>query len=157
MQETPCLSIETLTPKLWHRFIDEIEGLVQSFAYLNSIDDDGIYKLAATVREAATNAIVHGNRLDTTKKVKVDFYNCDDRIKIYVTDESDVRFDPISHFEASGENMLADHGRGYMIMKGFADALDYEWLAPGNRVKIEMLKSKTHISKHIDAEYTDVL
>jgi len=78
------------------------------------------------VREAITNAIVHGNKEDDTKKVELTF-NCAQRaVEIEVADQGE-GFDAASVADPTApENILKTSGRGNFLIRNFMD--EVEWL-----------------------------
>jgi serine/threonine-protein kinase RsbW len=79
------------------------------------------------LREALSNAVVHGNRLDTHKLVHV---RCRCKvgkgISITVSDQGQ-GFDPSAVPDPlSVDNLEADHGRGIHIMKLLMDEVSFE-------------------------------
>lgn len=89
------------------------------------LSDDEYGKMMIAVTEIAMNAIVHGNKEDVSKKVKL-YVECDDTlIKIVIKDEGtgfDIEHLPDPTIE---ENILDVHGRGVFIAKAMVDELDY--------------------------------
>jgi len=79
------------------------------------------------LREALSNAVVHGNRLDARKLVHV---RCrckvGEGISLIVSDQGQ-GFDPLTIPDPlTVENLEADHGRGIHIMKLVMDEVSFE-------------------------------
>ena len=94
-------------------------------------DKDGRYWVSLSVRESVTNAILHGNRKDASKKVGVQFTISRNRLIIRVKDEGrgfDERKlpDPL----APG-NILKPSGRGIFYVRSFMDDVRYRLLPEG--------------------------
>jgi len=104
------------------RAVEEAEGFFSAHIQ----DEDFVYKLVLLTSEAVTNAIEHGNKLDPTKSVIVDFIVEQERLEVWVQDEGagfrreDIR-DPLKQ-----ENLLEDGGRGIYLMELMADEIIYE-------------------------------
>lgn len=83
--------------------------------------------VALALREALNNAVLHGNRADARKLVKVRC--CCERgqgISIVVRDQGQ-GFDPDSIPDpVSVENLYAGHGRGVFLMKSVMDDVSFE-------------------------------
>ena len=84
--------------------------------------------------EAVNNAIVHGNKEDESKTVKVEFMVEQDYISIFIEDQG-----PGFNFynvpdPTTPENIENIHGRGVYLMKHLAD--DVIFHGNGNRVEI---------------------
>jgi serine/threonine-protein kinase RsbW len=95
------------------------------------------FAVETVLREALANAIIHGNRLDPRKSVRVCF-SCDaeGNVLIVVTDEGE-GFDPSAiPSPITGENIGLDHGRGIYLINRFADEVHFE--RAGARIQIRM-------------------
>ncbi|MFN9369291.1 MAG: ATP-binding protein [Planctomycetia bacterium] len=99
-------------------------------------DKFGIH-LAA--EEAIVNAILHGNRLDPSKKVHVVCEVSGDLFRIDIADEG-AGFDPALIPDCTADDRLAvPSGRGVMLMRSFMTRIEYN--AKGNRVVLEKTPS----------------
>jgi putative Holliday junction resolvase len=87
--------------------------------------------ISMAVIEAATNALVHGNKRDESKKVRAVFEKRGREIVITVTDEGS-GFDPDKVPSPVDEcNLLKDCGRGIYIMKQVMDTVEFEFAKTG--------------------------
>ena len=118
--------------------LPEVEDFIIKIS--NEIDLNSSKKnnLALSVAEAASNAIMHGNKADHSKKVKISITLDDKKIRISIKDQgygfklSEVP-DP-----TSPENILKDHGRGIHIMKTFLDEMSYNFTSEGTELIMVM-------------------
>ena len=103
----------------------EIEKLIDEFNEIEELDD-GLYgKVMLATIEAANNAIVHGNKLDPEKKVKVEIIKRKDRIEIYIEDQGN-GFDYMRIPDPTApENIENIHGRGVFLMKQLSDEVNF--------------------------------
>ena len=108
------------------------------FARTCGIGDDAAFGIDMAVREAITNAIVHGNKEDDTKQVELSL-SCGQRaVEIQVKDEGE-GFDPGSVPDpTSPENILKTSGRGNFLIRTFMD--DVRFNERGN--EITMIKRR---------------
>lgn len=91
-----------------------------------------IFAIHLAAEEAIVNAIVHGNKLDPTKKVHVECEVSTAVVRISISDEG-AGFDPASVPDCTAEERLeAPSGRGVMLMKSFMTSIEYN--ATGNAV-----------------------
>lgn len=98
-----------------------------------------IFAIHLAAEEAIVNAIVHGNKLDSAKVVRVACVVSPTLARIEVTDEGP-GFDPGSVPDCRLEDRLdAPSGRGVMLMRTFMTRIEYS--ARGNRVLMEKQKS----------------
>jgi serine/threonine-protein kinase RsbW len=98
-------------------------------------DPSDIFAIHLAVEEALVNAITHGNKLDSAKKVHVDCHVSRDHVRVEITDEGQ-GFDPASVPDCTLEERLeAPSGRGVMLMRSFMTRITYN--AKGNSVVLE--------------------
>ena len=94
-----------------------------------------IFAIHLAAEEALVNAIVHGNKLDPTKRVHVSCEVTPDVARIQITDEGD-GFDPCQVPDCTADDRLEmPGGRGVMLMKSFMTRIEYN--AKGNSVLLE--------------------
>jgi len=81
--------------------------------------------LVATI-EAVNNAIIHGNKLDGSKKVNIKFNVENDKLQISIKDDG-IGFD-YEHIPdpTAPENIEKPHGRGIFLMKHLVDELEFK-------------------------------
>ena len=98
------------------------------------------------VREAAVNAVLHGNAYDPKKKMTVAFENTGQALVIRITDEGkglDVNNVPDP---TTPENLLKQSGRGIFLMRSFMDEVRVRLLQPGTEVT--MIKNVSGPAAH---------
>jgi serine/threonine-protein kinase RsbW len=93
------------------------------------------------VREAVTNAVLHGNRQDEAVPVEVGMAGTDAGLTITVRDRGQ-GFDA-SHLPdpTAEENILKASGRGILFMRTFMDEVGWEH-PPGGGTLVRMIKRK---------------
>lgn len=109
--------IELLGPAI-DRLMGVIAGLACAREHLDQV------RLALT--EALSNAIVHGNREDPSKRVEI-WGGCanGEHIFLSVTDEGD-GFDPASIPDPTiADNIFSSHGRGVFLMRRLMDHAEH--------------------------------
>jgi serine/threonine-protein kinase RsbW len=109
------------------------------FARNCGLADEAAFGIDMAVREAITNAIVHGNKEDDTKQVEMTL-NCSPRaVEIEVSDQG-AGFDPGSVPDpTAAENLMKTSGRGNFLMRSFMD--EVEWASrPGGGTIVRMRK-----------------
>ena len=91
------------------------------------------------VREAVTNAMVHGNQEDENKSVEVIFNCLGNMLEIEVRDQGE-GFDPSGVPDPTDPvNILKTSGRGIFLMRSFMD--EVEWFArPEGGTTVRMVK-----------------
>ena len=85
--------------------------------------------------EALNNSIVHGNKLNASKKISIKVICLKKELLIEVTDEGEgFLFDSVQD-PTCIENLKNENGRGIFLIRHFADELDY--LDGGRKVRIK--------------------
>ena len=126
----PCLSIVTLeTTEL--RFpsrvgaINEAAAAVTEFLGRVGVSEDVAFQIDMAVREAVTNAVIHGNKLDETKFVELSLRPLSGAVEITVHDQGS-GFNPNDIPDPTQkENILKTSGRGIFFMRNFMDEVDW--------------------------------
>lgn len=102
-------------------------------------DEQAAFGIDMAVREAITNAMVHGNQEDEAKSVEV-ILNCQgNALEIEIRDQGE-GFDPADVPDPTEPaNILKTSGRGIFLMRSFMD--EVEWLArPDGGTTVRMVK-----------------
>jgi serine/threonine-protein kinase RsbW len=103
------------------------------------LDEQVAFGIDMAVREAVTNAMVHGNQEDETKSVEL-ILNClKGALEIEIRDQGE-GFDPTGIPDPTEPaNILKTSGRGIFLMRSFMD--EVEWLArPEGGTTVRMVK-----------------
>ncbi len=117
-------------PKNITRVETFVEGLVDKY----QISPDVYGNILISLTEAVTNAIIHGNDNDSSKRVFVKLKKGKDRIAFLISDEGGgFNFDNIPD-PTSPENLLKLGGRGVFLMKQLSD--DVVFSENGSTVEI---------------------
>lgn len=114
---------------------------VAEFLSRSGISEDTAFGIDMAVREAVTNAVVHGNRQDENKTVDVTLKSSTDAVEISVHDQGP-GFNPEEVPDPTAEeNILKASGRGIFFMRSFMDEVN--WLIrPGGGTTVRMLKRR---------------
>ena len=114
---------------------------VAEFVGRSGISDDAAFGIDMAVREAVTNAVLHGNRQDEDKTVDLTLKSSPDAVEISVHDQGP-GFNPEAVPDPTvQENILKASGRGIFFMRSFMDEVD--WLIrPGGGTTVRMLKRR---------------
>src|SRR5438309_12000591 len=86
--------------------VDRAEELTVKMAERAGVDEDDLMKIGMAVRESMVNAVVHGNRYNANKKVRLSVASFSGQFRVQVADEGDgFDFDSIRDPLAS-ENLM---------------------------------------------------
>jgi serine/threonine-protein kinase RsbW len=78
------------------------------------------------VKEAVTNSIIHGNKLDIKKQVHIKAYKCSKYLYFKIIDEGE-GFDPDTVLDPTETaNLLLESGRGLFIIKNVCDGVTFK-------------------------------
>jgi serine/threonine-protein kinase RsbW len=111
--------------------VDSAEDIAVGVAKRAGFDEDDLLKIGMAVRESVVNAVVHGNRYNTNKKVRFSVVKNSERFTIRVADEGE-GFD-YEHLPdpLAPDNLLRSSGRGIFLIRSFMDELEIRRLEPG--------------------------
>jgi serine/threonine-protein kinase RsbW len=106
------------------------------------LDDDAMHWVGVAIRESVINAIKHGNRNDSSKRVFVEFGTSTGdapELSIRVRDQGE-GFDPEQVANPlDPENLLKSSGRGIFLIRNFMDDVQLR-RAPEGGMEIRMTK-----------------
>jgi|Deesub1362B_J571_1020462.scaffolds.fasta_scaffold02882_4 serine/threonine-protein kinase RsbW len=116
--------------------IEEAAYFVEKIARALNFRSGDIDNIAIATTEAVSNAILHGNKLDSRKKVRIEITADDEKMTICVFDEGkgfnpDEVDDPLLP-----ENLLKERGRGIFILKKMMDHVEFSFSPSGTCVKM---------------------
>jgi serine/threonine-protein kinase RsbW len=116
--------------------IDTVEATALDFAHRAGFDDDTADNIGMVAREAAANAVVHGNKYDPSKRVSATFEASADSVLIQIADQGS-GFDPSSIPDPlAPENLLRSSGRGVFLMRAFMDEVNFRQTSPGTEITL---------------------
>jgi serine/threonine-protein kinase RsbW len=134
---------ETVELKLPSRIesISEAAGAVADAARRLGFAEDALYGIDLAVREAVTNAVLHGNLQDEATPVEIGMTGTDAGLVVTVRDRG-LGFDPTHVADPTAEeNLRKASGRGILFMRTFMD--EVAWESPeGGGTLVRMIKKK---------------
>ncbi|MEB2355084.1 MAG: ATP-binding protein, partial [Ignavibacteriales bacterium] len=108
-----------------------VEEFVNYFSVELGLDQEKINGLLLSVTEATTNAIIHGNKNNKLKLVRISVFVENSTLTIKIKDEGK-GFDPLIVPDPTDpENLLKDSGRGLYLMRVYMDGLSYNYTPEG--------------------------
>lgn len=125
--------------------VEIVEETAERFARDAGFDEDTASQIAMVSREAAVNAVIHGNKYDSAKHVNASFEMTDKAVTIRIADEgpgldTDTIPDPLAP-----ENILRTSGRGIFLMRAIMDEVHFRMLNPGTEIKLVKLRVQKEI------------
>jgi len=124
------------TPSAVVDVFDQIQPGLQA----NGFSEEDIFAIHLSLEEAFANAVKHGNKMEPSKAIKVDYSIEPDKIEISMTDEGE-GFDPeVIPDPRYGDNLYKPAGRGMLLMRSFMDVLEYN--KKGNSLRMIRYREK---------------
>jgi len=144
--DVAILGVELLRPQARHKTIEissipsemrRVEDVILPALSARGYGERSLFAVKLALEEAVINAIKHGNELDPTKKVTIDFELHEGKAVFAVTDEGD-GFDPDAIPDPTTvEQIESSYGRGLVLMRAYMDSVAYN--ETGN--KVTMMKN----------------
>jgi serine/threonine-protein kinase RsbW len=116
--------------------VAELESMAEKLATEAGLDEDETFRVSMATREAAVNAVLHGNEYDPAKKVTAGFEITPDSLFITIADEGK-GLDP-AHLPdpREPENLLLGTGRGIFLIRSMMDEVNFRQLHPGTELTL---------------------
>ena len=125
------------TPETIERFldstlesVDSAEELAVGVAQRAGFGEDDVMKIGMAVRESMVNAVVHGNRYNANKKVRLSVTNNRERFTVRIADEGDGFDFSCLPDPRLPENLMCTSGRGLFLVRSFMDEFQVRRLDP---------------------------
>jgi serine/threonine-protein kinase RsbW len=114
--------------------VDHLEQTAEQIAQKAGLDEDTVFRVSMAVREAAINAVLHGNAYSPEKRVTASFETTPHDLIIRITDQGagldpDTLPDPLAP-----ENLLRGSGRGIFLIRSFMDEVQFRRVNPGTEL-----------------------
>jgi serine/threonine-protein kinase RsbW len=116
--------------------VGEVEAAADKLAEEAGLDEDERFRVTMAVREAAVNAVLHGNEYDPAKLIAVTLENTGGALVISIADQGrgldpETIPDPLAP-----ENLLRGTGRGIFLIRSFMDEVHFRQLHPGTELTL---------------------
>jgi len=116
--------------------VAEVEAAAEKLTQSAGMDEDESFRVVMAVREAAVNAVLHGNGYDPNKQISASFENTGKSLVIKIADQGegldpDTLPDPLAP-----ENLLRGTGRGIFLIRSFLDEVHFRQLHPGTELTL---------------------
>jgi len=111
--------------------VDSAEELAVAMAEKVGFDEDDLMRIGMAVRESMVNAVVHGNRYNSNKKVRFSVTNNAERYTVRIADEGEGFDYQEVPDPLAPENLMRTSGRGLFLIRSFMDEFQVRRLEPG--------------------------
>jgi serine/threonine-protein kinase RsbW len=116
--------------------VDQVERTAEDFAARAGFDEDTLPNIAMAVREAAVNAVLHGNSYDPDKRITASFENTGESLVIRIADQGKGVDETQLPDPLAPENLLRGSGRGIFLIRSFMDEVHFKLLHPGTELTL---------------------
>ena len=116
--------------------VAEVEAAAEKLAEEAGLDEDQRFHVAMAVREAAMNAVLHGNEYDPAKQIAVSLENTGSALVISIADQGSGLDPETLPDPLAPENLLRGTGRGIFLIRSFMDEVHFRQLHPGTELTL---------------------
>jgi serine/threonine-protein kinase RsbW len=116
--------------------VNSAEETATKIASEAGFDEEEVMKIAMAVREAAVNAVLHGNAYDPGKKVIVNFERNTRDLVITIRDQGKGMDMSKIPDPLAPENLLKTSGRGIFLIRSFMDEVEISPSQTGTEIKL---------------------
>jgi serine/threonine-protein kinase RsbW len=119
--------------------VTDAAAAATDFVQSCGVAEEAAFGIDMAVREAITNAMVHGNKEDEAKTVEVTLNCLENAFEIEVKDQGE-GFDPTSVPDPTDPaNIMKTSGRGIFLMRSFMDEVQWS-MRPEGGTTVRMVK-----------------
>jgi len=116
--------------------VGEVEAAADKLAAEAGLDEDERSHVTMAVREAAINAVLHGNEYDPARQIAVALENTGKALVFTIADQGD-GFNPESVPDPlAPENLMRGTGRGIFLIRSLMDEVKFRQLHPGTELTL---------------------
>lgn len=116
--------------------VNYVEQTAEQLASKLGFAEDDRHKITMSVREAAVNAVLHGNAYDPLKKITVEYESTPDTLAITIIDQGKGLSEQEIPDPLAEENLLKTSGRGIFLIRSFMDEVTIRDLHPGTEITL---------------------
>jgi serine/threonine-protein kinase RsbW len=116
--------------------VDAVEAAAEKLAVEAGLDEDERFHVTMAVREAAVNAVLHGNEYDPAKRVSVSLENTGAALVFTIADQGRGLDPQTLPDPLAPENLLRGTGRGIFLIRSFMDEVHFRQLHPGTELTL---------------------
>jgi serine/threonine-protein kinase RsbW len=116
--------------------VGAVEVAADQLATEAGLNEDQRFHITMAVREAAINAVMHGNKSDPGLQIEVSLENTGTALVFTIADQGQ-GFDP-DHLPdcLAPENLLRGTGRGIFLIRSLMDEVHFRQLHPGTELTL---------------------
>ncbi len=127
--------------------VNQAEHTASEAAARAGFGEDEQYQVAMAVREAAVNAVLHGNAYDPRKRFMVAYETTGEALVITIADQGK-GLDPAQIPDPlAPENLMKGSGRGIFLIRAFMDEVKIRNTNPGMEITLIKLTGRKPAAK----------
>jgi serine/threonine-protein kinase RsbW len=116
--------------------VGAVEAAAEKLATEAGLGEEERFHVTMAVREAAVNAVMHGNEYNPKKHIAFSFENTGAALVFTIADQGkDIDPDSLPN-PLAPENLLRGTGRGIFLIRSFMDEVHFRQLHPGTEVTL---------------------
>ena len=116
--------------------VDRVEQTAEQVATDAGVEEDARFGITMAVREAAANAVFHGNHGEEAKQITASFENTGRSLIFCIADQGE-GLDPSTLPDPTApDNLLRGSGRGIFLIRSFMDEVHFRQLHPGTELTL---------------------
>ena len=116
--------------------VNRVEQTAEQVAQKAGFDDDEVFRVSMAAREAAVNAVLHGNAYSPDKRITASFETTPKSLVIRIADQGP-GLDPATLPDPlAPDNLLRGSGRGIFLIRSFMDEVEFRMLNPGTELTL---------------------
>ena len=116
--------------------VNRVEQTAELVAQKAGFDDDEVFRVSMAAREAAVNAVLHGNAYSPDKRITASFETTPKSLVIRIADQGP-GLDPATLPDPlAPDNLLRGSGRGIFLIRSFMDEVEFRMLNPGTELTL---------------------
>lgn len=116
--------------------VDRVEQTAEQVATEAGVEEDARFGITMAVREAAANAVFHGNHNEESKQITASFENTGRQLIFCIADQGE-GLDPSKLPDPTEpENLMRSSGRGIFLIRSFMDEVHFRQLHPGTELTL---------------------
>jgi serine/threonine-protein kinase RsbW len=120
--------------------VNKVERTAEEYAASAGFEEDTVPNIAMAVREAAVNAVLHGNAYDPAKKITASFEVTADALIVKIADQGPGLNPNTVPDPLAPENILRGSGRGIFLIRAFMDEVHFRDTHPG--AELTLIKNR---------------
>jgi serine/threonine-protein kinase RsbW len=109
--------------------VDQLHTDVEKFLIEHDVERGMVNRIMLSISEAATNAVVHGNQGDESKKIELELFINQNWFLADISDEGSGGYAKVTRRPRA--DLLAESGRGVDLINHYADLFEFTELEHG--------------------------